>query len=440
MTDALKIGIAGLGTVGAALFRAISTRHNSLAEICGREIIVTAVSARGRSRDRGLDLDAVTWFDDPVTMAREADIDVFVELIGGDGDPAHAAALAALSRGRHVVTANKAMLAKHGVELARLAESNGVLLNFEAAVAGGIPVIKAMRESLTGNSIQRIYGILNGTCNYILTRMQRDDMGFAECLSEAQRLGYAEADPAFDIEGNDTAHKLAILTSLAFGTEIASDEVYVEGITNISIDDIHAADELGYRIKLLGVAQRTASGIEQRVHPTMVPKGSMIAQVEGVTNAVTIEADILGELMLSGPGAGGDATASAVLGDVADIAKSRPGHQHAPALGRPATQLEPYRRARMRSHEGGYFISLKVEDRAGVFASIATRMAENAISLESIVQRARPGGAEAGPQTVILVTHATTELNVRAAVDGIKAEGYLAGEPQVIRIERTRES
>jgi homoserine dehydrogenase len=234
----------------------------------------------------------------PVVMAREADIDVFVELVGGDGDPAYAAALAALGRGRHLVTANKAMLARHGVELARLAESNGVLLNFEAAVAGGIPVIKVMRESLTGNSIQRIYGILNGTCNYILTRMQREDMGFAECLAEAQRLGYAEADPAFDIEGNDTAHKLAILTSLAFGTEIASDEVYVEGITNISIDDIHAADELGYRIKLLGVAQRTASGIEQRVHPTMVPKGSMIAQVEGVTNAVTIEADILGELML----------------------------------------------------------------------------------------------------------------------------------------------
>jgi homoserine dehydrogenase len=227
------------------------------------------------------------------------------------------------------------MLASHGVELARLAESNGVLLNFEAAVAGGIPVIKAMRESLTGNAIQRIYGILNGTCNYILTRMQRDNMGFAECLAEAQRLGYAEADPAFDIEGNDTAHKLSILTSLAFGTQIAADEVYIEGITNISIDDIHAADELGYRIKLLGVPSAPPLGIEQRVHPTMVPKGSMIAQVEGVTNAVTIEADILGELMLSGPGAGGDATASAVLGDIADIAKSRPGHQHAPALGPP---------------------------------------------------------------------------------------------------------
>ncbi|WP_420409499.1 homoserine dehydrogenase [Hoeflea sp.] len=440
MTDALKIGIAGLGTVGAALFRAITARHNSLTDICGREIVITAVSARDRTRDRGLDLAGTAWFDDPVEMAREADIDVYVELIGGEGDPAYAAAKAALGRGRHFVTANKAMLARHGVELAQLAETNGVLLNFEAAVAGGIPVIKAMRESLTGNAIQRVYGILNGTCNYILTRMQRDNIGFAECLSDAQRLGYAEADPTFDIEGNDTAHKLAILTSLAFGVQIASDEVYIEGITNISIDDIHAADELGYRIKLLGVAQRTASGIEQRVHPTMVPKGSMIAQVEGVTNAVTIEADILGELMLSGPGAGGDATASAVLGDVADIAKSRPGHQQAPALGRPASKLEPYRRARMQSHEGGYFISLKVEDRAGVFAAIASRMAENSISLESIVQRARPSGAPTGPQRVILVTHATMEANVRAAVDGIKAEGYLAGEPQVIRIERTREN
>jgi homoserine dehydrogenase len=193
-------------------------RHNLLADICGREITITAVCARDRSRDRGLDLDGVAWFDDPVAMARDADIDVLVELIGGEGDPAYAAATAALTAGRHVVTANKAMLARHGVELARLAESNGVLLNFEAAVAGGIPVIKAMRESLTGNAVTRIYGILNGTCNYILTRMQRDNMGFAECLAEAQRLGYAEADPAFDIEGNDTAHKLSILTSLAFGT------------------------------------------------------------------------------------------------------------------------------------------------------------------------------------------------------------------------------
>ena len=327
-------------------------------------------------------------------------------------------------------------LAKHGVELAEVAEEAGVLLNFEAAVAGGIPVIKALRESLTGNSISRVYGILNGTCNYILTRMQKENMGFDECLAEAQRLGYAEADPTFDIGGFDTAHKLSILTSLAFGTRIASDEVYVEGITNISIEDIHAAEELGYRIKLLGVAQRTSTGIEQRVHPTMVPLGSMIAEVDSVTNAVTIEADIVGELMLSGPGAGGDATASAVLGDIADIAKSRPGHQHGPALGRPAKYLEPYTQAQMRSHEGGYFISLKVEDRVGVFAAIAAQMSKNGISLESIVQRPANGS---DLKTVILVTHATTEASVREAVEGVRGEGYVNGEPQVIRIERTKQ-
>ena len=434
MSDALKIGIAGLGTVGAALVRAIGERHNLLADICGRPVTVTAVCARDRNRDRGIDTSGFVWFDDPVALAREGDIDVFVELMGGEGDPARSAVEAALERGLHVVTANKALLARHGVQFAKTAEEKGVLLNFEAAVAGGIPVIKALRESLTGNTVSRVYGILNGTCNYILTRMQKENLSFDACLSEAQRLGYAEADPAFDIEGYDTAHKLSILTSLAFGCEIAMDDVYVEGITNISIGDIHAADELGYRIKLLGVAQRTASGIEQRVHPTMVPKGSMIAEVDNVTNAVVIEADILGELMLSGPGAGGNATASAVLGDIADIAKSRPGHQQAPALGRPASRLEPYCRATIQAHEGGYFISMKVADRAGVFASIATAMADNDISLESIVQR--PAATDETAKSVILVTHATAEAKLRSAVDVIRGKAYVVGEPQVIRIER----
>jgi homoserine dehydrogenase len=438
MADALKIGIAGLGTVGAALVHVLVSRHALLADACGREIAVKAVSARDRDRNRGIDLRNMEWFDDPVAMAREAEIDVFVELIGGADGVAHEAVLAALDRGLHVVTANKALLARHGVALARRAEEKGVLLNFEAAVAGGIPVIKAMRESLTGNRVSRIYGIMNGTCNYILTEMQREGISFDACLKEAQRLGYAEADPTFDIEGNDTAHKLAILTSLAFGTEIAADDIYLEGISNISIEDIRAADELGYRIKLLGVAQRTDSGIEQRVHPTMVPKDSVIAQVDGVTNAVAIESDVLGDLLMSGPGAGGDATASAVMGDIADIAKSRPGIQHGPALGRPTAKLLPYKRAQMRSHEGGYFIRMTVEDRAGVFAGIATHMAENSISLESIVQRAKQHTSSGGRQTVILVTHATTEASVRTAVDAIKTDGYLIGEPQVIRIERPK--
>ncbi|MCZ8179514.1 MAG: homoserine dehydrogenase [Rhizobium sp.] len=438
MANALKIGVAGLGTVGASLVRILQTRANALAVACGRPITVTAVSARDASKDRGIQMDGIAWYADPVEMAREADIDVFVELVGGAEGAAEQSVRAALMRGLHVVTANKALLSRHGVELAKLAEEKGRLLNYEAAVAGGIPVIKTLRESLTGNNFSRIYGIMNGTCNYILTRMEREGLSFADCLKEAQRLGYAEADPSFDIEGNDTAHKLSILTTLAFGCEISADKIYLEGITNISIEDIHAAADLGYRIKLLGVAQKTESGIEQRVHPTMVPLDSVIAQVDGVTNAVALESDILGELLMVGPGAGGNATASAVLGDITDIAKSRPGAQEVPVLGRPAHLLEPYRQAEMQSHEGGYFIRLTVQDRTGVFASIAARMAENAISLESIVQHSKQPAAPDRPQTIILVTHATMESAVRKAVGAIKGEGYLIGEPQVIRIERPK--
>ncbi|MCA0257754.1 MAG: homoserine dehydrogenase [Proteobacteria bacterium] len=437
MSHALRIGIAGLGTVGASLVALLQQRKNELAVTCGRPIEIVAVSARNRNRDRGVDLSALDWYENPVELAEKAEIDVFVELMGGATGSADESVRAALSRGIHVVTANKALLARCGVELATMAEEKGALLNYEAAVAGGIPVIKALRESLTGNNVRRVYGIMNGTCNYILTRMEKEGLSFADCLKEAQRLGYAEADPAFDIEGNDTAHKLAILTTLAFGTRIAPDDIYLEGITNISIEDIRAAADLGYRIKLLGVAQVTETGIEQRVHPTMVPRDSVIAQVDGVTNAVAIESDILGELLMVGPGAGGNATASAVLGDIADIAKSRPGAQTVPVLGRPAATLEPYRRAQIQSHEGGYFIRLTVEDRAGVFAGIATHMAANGISLESIVQRPQ-SGREASSQTIILVTHATREDALRSAVAAISADGYLVGNAQVIRIERTK--
>eukprot|EP01132_Coremiostelium_polycephalum_P011755 gene11755-14385_t len=436
MSDALRVGIAGLGTVGASVLKILRDKGDMLTRQCGKEIIVTAVSARDAKRDRGVDFSSATWFDDPVALAKSNNIDVFIELIGGDEGPARAAVEAALKSGRHVVTANKALLAKHGVSLARIAEEKGVLLNFEAAVAGGIPVIKALRESLTGNTVSRVYGIMNGTCNYILTRMWDEGISFEDCLADAQRLGYAEADPTFDIEGNDTAHKLAILTSLAFGTQIAADDIYLEGISNISLADIKAADELGYRIKLLGVALKTDSGIEQRVHPTMVPVESVIAQVHGVTNAVAIETDLLGELLLSGPGAGGAATASAVIGDLADIAKSRPGFQHGPVFGTPAKSLAPYKRAKMRSHEGGYFIRLTVHDRAGVFAAIAKRMADNDISLESIVQRQSAESHPDATKTVILVTHETTEAAVKKALEGIVKDGHSTDKPQMIRIER----
>ena len=436
MSEALRVGIAGLGTVGASVLKILRDKGEMLTRQCGKEIIVTAVSARDAKRDRGVDFSSATWFDDPVALAKSNNIDVFIELIGGDEGPARASVEAALRSGRHVVTANKALLAKHGVSLAKIAEDKGVLLNFEAAVAGGIPVIKALRESLTGNTVSRVYGIMNGTCNYILTRMWDEGISFEDCLADAQRLGYAEADPTFDIEGNDTAHKLAILTSLAFGTQIAADDIYLEGISNISLADIKAADELGYRIKLLGVALKTESGIEQRVHPTMVPVELVIAQVHGVTNAVAIETDLLGELLLSGPGAGGAATASAVIGDLADIAKSRPGFQHGPVFGTPAKALAPYKRAKMRAHEGGYFIRLTVHDRAGVFAAIAKRMADNDISLESIVQRQSATDQPEATKTVILVTHETTEAAVKKALEGIVKDGHATDKPQMIRIER----
>lgn len=436
MADALKIGIVGLGTVGSSVVRILREKQDLLTKQCGRPIDVVAVSARDKTRERGIDLQNIQWVDDPLVLATSKDIDVFVELIGGEEGIARFCVEEALKCGHHVVTANKALLARHGVALAKIAEKKGVLLNFEAAVAGGIPVIKAMRESLSGNSVSRVYGILNGTCNYILTRMLAEGISFEECLKEAQTLGYAEADPTFDIEGYDTAHKLALLTSLAFGSVISVDDIYVEGISNISLADIHAADELGYRIKLLGVAVKTDTGIEQRVHPTMVPTSSVIAQVQGVTNAVSIQTDLLGELLLSGPGAGGNATASAVIGDIADIAKSHPGFQHGPVFGTPAIALSPYKRARMRAHAGGYFIRLTVSDKAGVFASVAKRMAENAISLESIVQRPLAENKQPNTKTIVLVTHETTESSVRKALMSIMEDGHLIDKPQMIRIER----
>ncbi|MCX5514634.1 homoserine dehydrogenase [Kaistia algarum] len=439
MVSSLRLGIAGLGTVGASLLRLVDRHGIELAARCGRPVVVTAVSARDRKRDRGVDISSLEWFDDPVALARSEGIDVFVELIGGADGPANAAVRAAIESGKHVVTANKALLARHGAELSALAERSGVSLNFEAAAAGGIPIIKTLRESLAGNSVARLYGILNGTCNYILTRMEREGLSFEACLAEAQRLGYAEADPTFDVDGFDTAHKLSILTAIAFGTEIDADAIYVEGIRSITTADIEAAAELGYRIKLLGVATKSDSGIEQRVHPTMVPKSSPIARVDGVTNAVAVEADFVGRLVLAGPGAGGDATASSVVSDIADIARG----DVVGTFGRPASLLKPYQRATMQTHAGGYYIRFAVYDRPGAFASIATRMAEQGISLESIVQRRRAPMADAPdhpqplePQPVILITYDTTEAQVKEALEKITTDGHIAERPQMIRIEQ----
>jgi len=439
MTTPLRIGLLGLGTVGAALFRALQDNHTSIENRSGRSITVTAVSARDKSRDRGINLQKLAWFDDPVALASSDTVDCVVELIGGADDTAKAAVEAALLSGKHVVTANKALLAKHGSALVSLAEKHHAALNFEAAVAGGIPIIKTLRESLAGNTVTRVSGILNGTCNYILSRMELEGLTFDACLKDAQRLGYAEADPTFDVGGFDTAHKLSILTSLAFGAEIDADAVYVEGIASIAPLDLVMADELGYRIKLLGVAERTSTGIEQRVHPTMVPKHWAIAQVMGVTNAVNVAADIVGELTLVGPGAGGNATASSVLSDLIDIARGIV----LPPLGLPSSALAVPERAPMQRHEGGYYIRLAARDRPGAAAGIATRMAEQSISLESIVQKrppasraADPAGKSGEPVPVVLITYATTEEAIRRALDAMMADGHIAEPPQLIRIER----
>jgi homoserine dehydrogenase len=433
----LRIGIAGLGTVGAAVARMLEAQSESLHQRFGRDIRLTAITARDKNKERGFSINTMQWFDDAALLAASQDIDVYIELIGGEEGAAKASIEAALKAGKHVITANKALLAKHGLALAALAEHHQVMLGFEAAVAGGIPIIKTLREALNGNHITRISGILNGTCNYILTRMERERLSFADCLKDAQKLGYAEADPTFDVEGFDTAHKLAILTSLAFGTQIDADAIYVEGISKIAPLDLIMADELGYRIKLLGVAERTSEGVEQRVHPTMVPKSSSIAQVMHVTNAVTIDADAVRELTLVGPGAGGAATASSVVADICDIARGQVSYP----FGRQVTALQSLQRAPMQHHQGGYYIRLMVPDRPGAIAAIATRMAEAEISLESIVQRGEPdrpdrSGRSGAPVPVVLITYATSEAAIRSALDLIQLDDHVAEMPQVIRIER----
>ena len=432
----LVIGVAGLGTVGAGLLSLLQTHGARLAETTGRSIHIGGISARSRNKDRGVDTAGIPWFEDPVALARAEGIDVFVELMGGDEGAPRAAVEAALASGKHVVTANKALLARHGARLAALAEANGVELNFEAAVAGGIPVIKTLREALAANAIDRVYGILNGTCNYILTKMQEEGRPFLSVLGEAQAKGYAEADPTFDIGGFDAAHKLTLLTSLAFGTTPALDAIHVEGIASITQADITAADEFGYRIKLLGVAQRTPNGgIEARVTPALVDKDSAIAQVAGVTNCVAIDGDYAGSLMLIGPGAGARATASAVASDILDIAH---GGILPPFL-TPSAQLRPHVRATMSGHEGPYYVRLSVVDKPGALASITKRMADQDVSLESIVQnkpRPGPGLPPSPPAQVIMITYPAPESAIRAALSAISDDGNVAERPQMIRIEK----
>jgi homoserine dehydrogenase len=438
MVAPLKVGIAGLGTVGAEVVRLVEQQSRTLSARCGRPVRVVAVTARSKAKKRGLDLQGIDWAKTPLELAGDPNIDCFVELMGGAGEPALSAIEAALKAGKSVVTANKALIAKHGLKLAKAAEQYGGALNFEAAVGAAIPIVKTLREGLAGTAVNRVYGILNGTCNYILTRMEQEGLSFAECLKDAQRLGYAEANPSFDVDGHDSAQKLAILASLAFGTRVSQGAVYVEGISSITPEDLRAAAELGFRVKLLGVAVRTAKGIEQRVHPTMVPKTSSIAQVMGVTNAVTIDGEGIPPITLVGPGAGGAATASAVVADIADVAR---GIRALP-FGRPVERLRAIEKAPMERHEGGYYIRLMARDMAGTAATIATRLAEQKISIESIVQRHADGvdavqmAGKAAPVPVILITYATSEDAVYRALEAVQLDKVVSGRPQVIRIEK----
>jgi homoserine dehydrogenase len=428
MSRPLSVALAGLGTVGVGVLRLLRENADLIAGRAGRPIAVTAVSARDRGRDRGLTLAGLRWYDEPEALADDAEADVIVEVIGGAEGPARALVERALAAGKPVVTANKALIAVHGAALAARAEASGAPLAFEAAVAGGIPVIKVLREGLAANRLSRLSGILNGTCNYILTVMRERGREFAEVLAEAQKLGYAEADPAFDIDGIDAAHKLAILAALAFGRPVDFAAVHVEGIRAISALDIALAGELGYRIKLLGIARRTASGIEARVHPAMVPASSPIARVEGVFNAVVAEGDFVGRVMLEGRGAGAGPTASAVVADLIDIARGRA----TPVWGAANGALDAQPSVGIEAHQGAYYLRLMVVDRPGVIADVTAILRDLGVSLESMLQRGRAPG-EAVP--VVLVTHETSEIAMRQAIARIAALDVAVERPALIRIE-----
>ncbi|MFQ5953920.1 MAG: homoserine dehydrogenase [Kiloniellales bacterium] len=428
MSRPFKVAVAGLGTVGVGTLRLLAAQAEALERRCGRRIEVTAVSARDRRRDRGIDISDLRWYDDPVALAREAEAEVVVEMIGGSDGPACAVVEAAIAAGRHVVTANKALMAVHGTALARSAEAAGVRIGFEASVAGGIPIVKALREGLAGNRIGRVYGILNGTCNHILTTMRDKGAEFADVLEEAQKLGYAEADPSFDIDGVDTAHKLAILTGLAFGSEVNLAGVHVEGVRPISLSDIEYAREFDYEIKLLGLARMTEHGVEQRVHPCMVPRKAPIADVDGVFNAVVAEGDFVGTVMLEGRGAGAGPTASAVVADLLDIARGGPG----PIFAVPAESLKPVPASPMMRHIGRYYLRLMVIDQPGVMAEVSAILRDNRISIESMLQRGRDPEEVVA---VVLTTHETEERAMVEALGAIEALDTVREKPCMIRIE-----
>ena len=422
----LRLGIAGLGTVGIGTVKIIQKHAAMLAARAGRPVIITAVSARDKRKNRDADLSTYAWEDEPVALALRDDVDVFVELIGGDEGIARDAVTAALKAGKDVVTANKALLAIHGQELAELAEAQGRVIRFEAAVAGGIPVIKTMTESLAGNQIRRVMGVMNGTCNYILTRMENAGLPYETVFEEARQLGYLEADPTLDVGGIDASHKLAILAAIAFGTRPAFGDVEIEGIERISIDDIRRAADMGYRIKLLGVAQMTGRGLEQRMSPCLVPADSPLGQLQGGTNMVVIEGDSVGQIVLRGAGAGEGPTASAVMSDVIEIARG----VRMPSFGQPAKELIQPQAART-AVPAAYYLRLTLADKPGALAKVATVLGDAGISID----RMRQYGHSSGEAPVLIVTHKTTPEAIDHAMSALPQTGVINGAPVELRIE-----
>lgn len=427
MTEPLRLGIAGLGTVGAGVVKILRQKASLLEARGGRPVAISAVCARSRGKDRGVPLESYGWEDDPVALATRDDVDVFVELMGGSDGPAKAATEAALKAGKDVVTANKALLAHHGQALAELAEASGAVLRFEAAVAGGIPVVKALTEGLAGNDIERVMGVMNGTCNYILTRMESAGLTYEEAFAEADGLGYLEADPNLDVGGIDAGHKLSLLASIAFGTQVAFDEVELEGIGRVSIEDIRQAADMGYKVKLLGVCQMTGRGLEQRMSPCLVPAASPLGQLEGGTNMVVIEGDQVGQIVLRGAGAGEGPTASAVMGDVIDIARGT----RVTTFGQPGGTLVKAKAAKTNT-AAPYYLRLLLLDKPGALAKVAAVLGEAGVSINRMRQRSH----DQDTAPVLIVTHKTTRSALDEALSAIVGTGVVENDPVALRIEQ----
>jgi homoserine dehydrogenase len=427
----LRIGIAGLGTVGAGVLKLLTQQQDILAARAGVPLVVTAVSARNRQQDRGVEIDGYAWYDNCLDMAEADDVDVVVELIGGADGTAKVLVENAIAAGKHVVTANKALLAYHGQSIAESAEAKAVAVGFEAAVAGGVPVIKGLRDGLAANQVERIVAILNGTCNFVLGLMEEEEVSFEDAVREAQDVGFAEADPTIDIGGFDAAHKLSLLASIAFGTQVNLDAVLVKGIDSVAAEDIEAAKELGYRIKLIAVADRNGGHIIQRVHPALVPLEQPLAHVGGPGNSIVMQGDWVGTVEFGGPGAGEKPTASAVVADIVDIAR---GFQ-VPVFGTPAAQLAPAKSASEDNSLAPYYLRMELADKKGTASTMTGILAEHDISIETMIQKPEEDHELGANMPVIVVTYATRDTAIAKAIAEIEGAGILAGSPNVIRVE-----